>query len=354
MDKYFVETVLILYIIPILLISFLGVAILLFINRFTIININASNKKLRDKINDFLPNFFLSGLSEIEKNAEIEKFKNEVNPNSYRFKEILIESLIESKTSLRGVDKKEFLRIYDAFNLHKHSYKLFKSPSIYDKKKGINQFEMMDYKSAAKDVERYIYHKNRKLSVNALIAYIILTEKDLSFLLNIKYQPSFTKEIEILEICKTRKLKRPELLKDFLFSKNDFIVRMGLRLAAYYNASDLESEIANCINHENPEIRELAYKAVSDLFLVDKADDLISRYRKETINNQTQIAVSLGEIGNERHLIFLKSLLLLRDHHELEIAKAIKSINPEALFKMANYNERIDSLEKHVNENLLK
>lgn len=350
----FIETVLIPYIIPILSILFLSVIILLFLNRLAIINFKILNKKIKRKLNDFLPEFFLAGLSEIEKDIEIEKFKSNHNISSYRFRELLVESLIELKNSLKGVDEREFIKIYEAFNLDKHSYNLLKSFFIFYKKKGIYQFEMMDYKPAAKYIEPYIHHRSKRLSANALIAFIILTEKDVSFLIDIKYQPSFAKEIEILEICKTRKLKRPDLLKNFLFSENDFIVRTGLRLAVYYNASDLESEITNCINHKNPSVRELAYVALADLFLEDKADEMISRYGEETVNNQTQIVSTLSKIGKENHLDFLKPLLLKSNYNELEIARTIISINPEALFKMANNNNRVEDIKKHINENLLK
>ncbi|SDG81800.1 HEAT repeat domain-containing protein [Psychroflexus sediminis] len=355
MDKnIFIEKILIPYLIPILLILFFSVIILLFLNRFAITNINSINKKLKRKINVFLPEILLGGLSETGKNLEIEKFKNDIHFNNYWFKELLVKSLIESKNSLKGVAEAEFRKIYEAFDLDKHSYRFLNNLFVYYKKKGIYQFEMMDYKPAAKDIEPYMYHRNKKLSANALIAYIILTDKDVSFLINIKYEPSFAKEIEILEICKIRKFKRPDLLKDFLLSDNDFIVRIGLRLAVYYNASDLESEIANCMDHKNPQVRELAYKALGSLFLVDKTDEMVSRYGNETANNQTQIILSLREIGTKDHLDFLKPLLLMSHRNELEIARAIKSIDSNTLLTMAHDNKKVNKIEKHINENLLK
>lgn len=346
-----IETVLIPYLIPILLVTFISVIALLFLNRFTISGINILNKKLERKINAFLPEILLGEFSETGLSVEIEKFKSEVYLNTYRFREFLIKSLIESENSLKGVDEKKFHKVFVAFKLHKHSYRFLKSFFIYYKKKGIYQMQMMNYRPAAKEIKRYISHKNLQLSANALIAYILLAEKDISFLTRIKHELSFAKEIEILEICKIKKLKRPELLKDFLFSKNDFIVKVGLRLAVYYNASDLEHIISKCMYHKNPAVRELAYKALGDLFLVDNADEMISRYDEETKTNKTQIVLSLGKIGNKSHLDFLKPLLLRSHHNELGIARAIKSIDPKSLSLMELNDRRVNNLTKHINQN---
>ena len=149
-------------------------------------------------------------------------------------------------------------------------------------------------------------------------------------------------------------LKRPKLLKKFLCSENNFIVRVGLHLAVYYNASDLESEITTCIYHKNPVVRKLAYVAMGNLFLIEKADEMLKRYPEESKTNQTQIIISLGKIGNANHLGFLKNLLLESQWNEVEIASAIKSIDSNFLSDLARNNPRIDSLKKHTEEPLLK
>lgn len=352
--NFFLEKVLIPYIIPILLISFLSVILLLFLNRFKIIVSNIQYKRLERKINALLPEVLLSESSESNTNLKIEKLRDEFRLDNFWLKERLVQSFMDFESNLKGLDKSKFHKIYEALNLNKYSYGFLKSPFIYYKKKGIHQFEMMDYKPAAKKIEPYLNHSNEKLRSNALIAYVLLTERDLSFLINIKHEPLFIKEIEILEICKMRKLKRPDLLKEFLSSENDFIVRLGLRLAVYYNASDLENFIANCIYHENPMVRELTYIAIDDLFLIEKSYAMVSRYDEETASNKTQIIKSLYKIGNESHLNFLKSHLLMSQQNQLEIARAINFIDPKSLSDLALKDQRIQKLKKHIDENLLK
>lgn len=350
----FIETIIIPYFIPILLTLFLSVIVLLFINRFTITMRNIQNKKDKRKINAFLPKVIFGEFSEVGLNLEIEKLKDEVSYNSYWFKELLISSLIEFKINLKGIENNSFHTIYEAFALNEHSCRFLKFSMIYFIKKGIYQLEILDYKPVINHIRKYIYHDNQKLSANALMAYIILSEKDFSYLVNLDYEFAFAEEIEILGICKRRKLKRPKLLKHFLLSENDFIVRVGLHLAVYYNASDLESEITDCIYHENTLVRKLAYIALSYLFLFEKADEIIMRYTEETEANQTLIIVTLSKIGNNKHQDFLKSLLLENSGNELEIGRAVKSIDPAFMSYLAFNNQNIKNIKKHIDEPLLK
>ncbi|WP_127845797.1 HEAT repeat domain-containing protein [Psychroflexus aestuariivivens] len=350
----FFETLVIDYFVPVLMILFTSVVVLLFLNRFSITIRDFKNRKNKRKINTFLPEIIYGGYSELKANIEIEKFKRSVPHIKFWFKELLISSMIEFKTNLKGLDGQKFYNIYEAFSLNKHSYSFLKHPINFYKKKGIYQLQMMDYKPAAKQLEHYMFHANQKLSANALLAFIMLSGKDISFLINIDYELSYAKEIEILGICKTRKLRRPKLLRKFLTSENNFIVRVGLHLVVYYNASDLESEITNCIDHQNPVVRKLAYVALGNLFLVEKADDMLAKYNNETKANQTQIIMSLGKIGDQNHLEFLKNRLLESNWNEIEIARTIQSIDSEFLTSLSFNNQRIESLKRHTDEPLLK
>lgn len=350
----FIETFLITYLLPILLTLFSLVIVLLFLNRFTIMIRENQKKKDKRKINNFLPKLIFGEYSDLEIDLEIEKLKDDVSYKSYWFKELLISSLIEFKVNLRGLDNKVFHKIYEDFALDKHSCRFLKIPMIYFKKKGIYQLEMLDYKPAIKHIQKYIHHHDQKLSANALMAYIILSEKDISYLIDIDKKYSFAEEIEILGICKMRKLKRPKLLKQFLLSENDFIVRVGLHLVVYYNASDLESEIAGCMYHESPQVRKLAYIALGNLFFVEKTEEIIRRFAEETDANQTIIIVTLGKIGNSNHLDFLKNLLMKNQKNKLEITRAITSIEPAFMTYLAIGNPRITNLKKHIEEPLLK
>ncbi|MFN2260633.1 MAG: hypothetical protein ABR595_01025 [Psychroflexus sp.] len=350
----FFETLVISYIVPTLIILFISVVILLFLNRFSITVNDFKTKKAKRKVNSFLPAMIYGDFSKLKALNEIEKFKRKFPSKKFWFKELLINSLIEFKSNLKGMDDQKFHTIYESFSLNKHSYSFLNHPINFYKKKGIYQLQMMDYKPAANKLQKYIFHNNQKLSANALLAYIMLSGRDISFLINIDYELSYAKEIEILGICKMRKLKRPKLLKKFLSSENDFIVRVGLHLAVYYNASDLESEIFKCIYHENSVIRKLAYVALGELFLVDKVDDMLARYDGETNSNQIQIIVSLEKIGNPNHLEFLKKCLFESTRGEIEITNSINSIDPEFLAVIAKNNPKIESLKNHVEEPLLK
>lgn len=350
----FFETLVISYIVPILLTLFLSVVILLFLNRFSITIKDFKTKKAKRKINAFLPEIIYGGFSETKMQNEIEKFKRKTSYKKFWFKELLVNSMIEFKTNLKGLDNQKFHKIYEAFSLNKHSFRFLNHPINFYKKKGIYQLQMMDYKSAAIRLQNYMFHANQKLSANALLAYIMLSGKDISFLINIDYELSYAKEIEILGICKTRKLKRPKLLKKFLSSENNFIIRVGLHLVVYYNASDLESEITTCIYHKNPVVRKLAYVAIGNLFLIEKADEMLKRYPEESKTNQTQIIISLGKIGNSDHLEFLKMCLLESRQNAIEIANAIKSIDSGFMTSLSQNDERISSLKKHIDEPLLK
>lgn len=355
MKKYvFIETYIIPYLIPILLSFFISVIILLLLNRLSITIRDLQIRRGERKINVFLPRIIFGELSETRTTVEIEKFIDNVPSIHYWFKELLIKSLIEFKVNLRGLDNKVVHKIYEAFELNKHSCFFLKIPMIYFKKKGIYQLEKLDYKPAVEHIQEYMYHEDKKLRSNALMAYILLSERDISYLINTDYEFSFSEEIEILGICKMRKLKRPELLKDFLLSENHFIVRVGLHLAVYYNASDLETEITACIYHKNILVRKLAYIALGDLFLIDKSDELVKRYPEESEANRTIIIISLGKIGNSEHLDFLENILFNGNLNQLEIARAINSIDPARFSSLALNNQKVKALKKHIDEPLLK
>lgn len=350
----FIETFLTSYLIPLLLTLFVSVIILLFINRFAIMVREFQNKKIERKINIFLPEIIFSELSENEINDRINKFKHEISLNSYWFKELLIKSLIEFKINLRDIDNRKIHRIYEAFSLKKQSYAFLKAPMIYFKKKGIYQIEKVDYKPAIKQVKKYIEHPNQKLSADALLAYIVLSERDISYLINTDSEYSFAEEIEILGICKIRQLKRPDLLKSFLVSENNFVVRLGLHLVVYYDAQDLKTEITACMYHKNLLVRKLAYIALGQLLVYEKTDEMLMRYPEEAEPNQAIIITSLSKIGNRKHLDFLKRLLLKGHQHQLGIARTIKSIDPAYLTSLALDNQKIKRLKKHIDEPLLK
>ncbi|MGM0635998.1 MAG: hypothetical protein ACQESK_08015 [Bacteroidota bacterium] len=354
-NGFYIEKIVVDFIIPILVIILSSVIILLVYNRFNIGIININRKIVGKKINTLLTNVVFDEYSDTELENRLSNFKYIVPLHQYWCKDLIIKIIIDTKANLKGFDDSKLTQVYEKLELHKYTYKFMNSPFWFAKTKAIYQFQMLDYKKSTQDIKQYIQHKNKILRANALIAYLMLTKEDLSFLIDYKYELPAIEELKIVEICKARKLKRPLKLKEFLLSNNNFLIRLGLRLSSYYNALDLQDEIIFTLKNTDKKVRKLAYFAIEKLYLYQSESLLIEQYCNETRGNKRRIVFALGEIGSQESLSFFEKVLE-RQKDKTEaffIIKAMLNIQDD-FFEGKNISKDIELSIKHISEPLLK
>lgn len=336
-------------ILPILGFTFLVLTILLILNRFLI---NLHEPKINDvktKIDDFLTTLVFSSYDDTELASEIENFKKEIPFDKKWCKKIVLNKIIFLKRNLKGDIIKISHFIYEQFDLFSYSISLLKSKKKYLNCLGMYHLKALEYHKGKDYVTPFLNHKNRILNSSAYLTIISLEPENLGLLYNYEKPIYLAGEINIMNIVHQKKPPVPSNLKDWIHSPNPSVVRLGIKLMAFYNYTNENQSIAAHLKSDDEKIRFAVIGAIRQLFLFDTEKDLMELFGTETKANQIEILKTLAVIGGEDAEEFIHSLLKKSIDSDIKL-RAVKSLSKMNSTYIENIigNNEISKMIQHV------
>ncbi|MFV5692640.1 HEAT repeat domain-containing protein [Flavobacterium sp. LT1R49] len=321
MEHYFISIIL-----SVLILFFLTLISILILNRFLYHLAVPKINIVKTKADDFLTSLVFSSYDEAELATKINDFKKEIPFKKKWCKKIILNRIIFLKRNLKGDITNTSHFIYEQFDLFNHTRSLLKSKKKYLICLGMYHLEALEYNKGKNYVIPFLNHKNRTLNSSAYLTLISLEPDNLNLLLDYPKSIFLAGEINVMNIVHQKKLPIPIKLKDWIQSKNPSIVKLGIKLMAYYNYTNETQAIVNHLKSVDEKIRHEVIVAVRQLFILDTEKILIEQFDKEDKKNKIEILNTLASIGSEESEQFIAGLLTKSIDSDIKL-KAVYSLS---------------------------
>jgi len=236
--------------------------ILLFIRRFQ----NIYNQKLITEYSPIIDSILFPLLFNnksvhhvIESNDYQSSFKHK------KFQQTLLLGIIKLHIIYSGDNNLKLEEFYRKSGLIKISFAKLKSHSLSSKCEGIRELSQMNVQKAFADIHKYIRHKNSTLKLEALIGIIRLRGLEgLTVLIDYNEPINDWIQLNMLYEINNANLATVKNFSEFLKSKNESVVILGLRLIARFNQIENMDQVMEIQNSnasyriKNQTIRTLA------------------------------------------------------------------------------------------------
>lgn len=304
----------------------------------------------KTKIDDFLSQLIFSPFDKNDFKIEIEKFKKTIPFGKKWCKKLILNEIIFLKTNLKGDISKTFHFLYEQFDLFEYSLKLIQSRRFYLKCLGMYQLEALEYKKGYNYIKPLLNHKNNNVKTSAFLVSISLKPDQLENLIDFSHQITVAEEIKIINILQQKKTKIPSNLSLWIKSENTSIVKLGIRLMAFYKYTNENEYIIRLLKHPDPLIRFEAVSAIKFLYIYEAESVLIERFKEEDTNIKLEILNTLSEIGMKKSEEFTAQLLVNQTYEniKLEIAYCLNKINPYYFETHFKDNQDVQNMVKHI------
>lgn len=336
-------------ILPFLGLAFLVLIIILILNRLLFNLRQPKINIVKNKIDDFLTTLVFSSYEANELKLKINDFKKEIPFKKKWCKKIVLNKIIFLKRNLKGDIIKTSHLIYEQFDLFNYSISLLKSKKKYLNCLGMYHLKALEYRKGKDYVTPFLNHKNRILNSSAYLTVISLEPENLGLLYNYQKPIFLAGEINIMNIIHQKKPPIPGNLKDWIHSTNPSIVRLGIKLMAFYNYTNENQSIIEHLKSDDEKIRLAVITAVRQLFIFDTEKQLIELFDTESKNNQLEILKTLAVIGSKDTEEFIYNLLKKPIDSDIKL-KAVKSLSKMNSNYIENFigNHEISKMIQHV------
>jgi hypothetical protein len=218
------------------------------------------------------------------------------------------------------------------------------------KSRGINNFHVLEYQKAIQYIKPFLNSKNKVLLSNAYITAISLDPNELDFLINYKKPISLISEMKVMDILYQKNFPMPTNSKKFLNAENPSIIKLGLKLMAFYNQEIKINKIKKLLSSPDETIRYEVIITIRELFITEAEKLLIAKFSTESLSNQLEIIKTLGVIGTKKTELFFEKLLFNDTDSELKLAivSSLNILNPTYFITKNNFDEEIEKMIKHV------
>ena len=132
--------------------------------------------------------------------------------------------MIRFKQRLKGRASDAIVDFYRALKLLNYSSNLLANFVDFKKCKGLYQFQSFDYKSGVPEIKPFLDKSSKILWSNATMAYISLTDGDVSIYNEFPSKLSLLNSIKIMDIYHERKLPIPKNIDNWIVSTNVSII----------------------------------------------------------------------------------------------------------------------------------
>jgi len=335
---------------PILIIGLFLVMVSLIINRFTHDLFKPKLAAVKSKIDSFLTDLIFSPFDETLFKVEIEQFKKEIPFEKKWCKKLILNEIIFLKLNLKGDVTNTFHFLYEQFDLFEYTKNLIKSHRYYLKCLGMFQLESLEYKKGYPIIKPLLNHKNQNVKSSAFLTLISLKPNKLETLIDFSHQITIAEEINIINILQQKKTKIPSNLSQWIKSENFSIIKLGIKLMAFYNYTNDNEAITKLIKHTDKSVRYEAIAAVKSLYIYEAESILIEQFEHENTQNKLEIFNTLSDMGMTESEHFIAQLLenKTEENIKLEAVYCLNKINPLYFEEHFLDNEDIQKMVKHI------
>ncbi len=299
---------------------------------------------------------------EPEKDAETFKVPQRINKllsNPY-FRKFLTNEILSSSENITGISGNNLKTLYLELGLDSYALKLLNSKPWHKIASGIKEIGMMELDAHKNKIEHFTNHKRGLIRLEAQNTILKFNNfLGLDFLDTVLYPITEWQQIKLLEHLAKLPPEDFTGIEKWLASKNDTVVIFALKLCRNYHRFEIHDEVANCLQHSNPQIRGQTILTLKEIPTEHTASKLIAIYTDETKKNKLLIINALKEIGSTDEIAFLTVLL---DDEDIDIkakvADTLASILPNGFKVLCSHssaesyplNEIISSLKSQRDE----
>ncbi|MDB5143532.1 MAG: hypothetical protein JWQ66_2245 [Mucilaginibacter sp.] len=237
------------------------------------------------------------------------------------FRELLTKEIMSAKRSISGASADNLKHLYQQLKLDKYALISLKSRYWHIKGKAIQELTVMEMDEFATELYPYTNNQNELVRMEAQTALVQFHGfEGLRFLDIVTYPISDWQQIKLLQQLS---LVPPSNISidAWLKSTNNSVVVFALKLARNYHRFELHDNIVSCLDHEDPEVRLHAIHCLCEIYTDETSDQLVSRFLNECFKNQLTMVKAFQNIGSEKDILFLSSLLN-NDNDEMKLCAA--------------------------------
>ncbi len=273
--------------------------------------------------------------------------------NKRHFRKLLTEEIVSAKKNITGISAYNLKNLYQQLLLPNYALKNLKSRYWHIKAKAIQELTVMEMDEYVTELISFTNNQNELVRMEAQTAIVQFNGfEGLSFLDAITYPISDWQQIKLLQqLAHARPVDMG--IDGWLKSANNSVVVFALKLARNYQLFELHDDILQCLDHTNPHVRLEAINFFCEIYTEDTSDALISRYLKEDLKHQLAMIKAIQNIGSEKDVPFLVSLLD-KDDHEIKIsaARALTKIGKNGIALLKRHADDkgypLDQIAMHV------
>lgn len=341
---------LIIIILPLLICGLFLLISTLIISRFSYDLFRPKYEAAKNEIDLFLTNLIFSNFDKNHFKTEIKQFKKTIPFHKNWCKKLIMNELIFMKLNLKGDITLPFTFLYEQFELFEHTKKLIQNRRFYLKSLGMFQLQSLEYKKGIPYITPLLYHKNKTIKANAFLALISIAPNKLETLLDFSPNIKIADEINIMYILHHKKTKIPSNLSQWIKSENISIVKLGIKLMAFYNYTNDNDSIIKLLKHKDESIRYEAITAVRFLFIYEAEPVLIEQFKNEDTANKLEILNTLSAIGMKDSEQFIAQLLKNKtdENIKLEATYCLNKINANYFNEHFQDNDDVQKMIKHI------
>ena len=335
------------YVIPLLVLILVLSIFFLILKRLHYEFIKPFRDNVTNKAEVFLTEMILSNPDKITLKRKLKAFKNEIPFNRGWCKKLIVNDMIRTKQNIKGKAADSIILIYKALQLNKYSSKLMRNFLDSNKCEGLYHFQSLNYKNSLPQIKPFLDNSSKIIKSNATMAYISLTDGDMSVFNEFNSKLSLLNIIKIMDIYQDRKLPIPKNIDNWILSPNASIIQLGIKTMVFYNYLNQSEEIIKLINYQNETIKKEAIIAVRDLYLYEAEGDLIRIFDISGDEIKFEILVTLKIIGKEKTITFLKNEINTEINLDLKL-KAVDCLNMLQKAELDNMAFKDPELEKMI------
>lgn len=247
-----------------------------------------------------------------------------------RFRQCFLNEIIHVKKNLFGAPVSNLKKLYQLLELDKDSLSKIHSKKWHIKAKGLQELSIMEQEQYVKEVFRLTNHSNELVRNEAQCALVnFYGFKGFRFLNVIVHPISQWQQIQLLNYLHDAKTTDPHQLRKWLASKNDSIVTLALRLAAFYNSYEVYDQVIQCLQHPDQQVKLNALRYLKKIATEESAEEVIKCYYASDKAVKLKALSVLELVGTEKQIPFLlKQLYDTDDTIKVVAAKALSTLHP--------------------------
>lgn len=228
--------------------------------------------------------------------------------------QIVVNEILLYRKNFTGKTAEVLSQLYRKLNLDKKTRKKIANRNWDIKIEGIREANEMEIVELASAIIKYTDDENALLRMEAQAAYIKLSAREpFHFLDRARERILDWHQVVLFEIItKNKKLTIPSFSK-WLYSPNDTVVMLCLKLIEHFTQFDAEEELKTLLRHHNPKIVKKSVEIIGKLELANAESFMFEIYFDQSEEIKLEILNAFGRISSGQYADFLSSRIYSTD-----------------------------------------